>query len=87
MLEHKTYSPSWQPTCYGWTSVGVVMSLDAEQVKAQLKLVVDRRNKIAHEADIDPSYPGVRWPINEQDTESAVSFIERVGEAIHKVIM
>jgi hypothetical protein len=47
----------------------------------------DRRNKIAHEADMDPSYPGARWPISETDVNKALDFIEQLCEAIHVAVV
>ncbi len=69
-----------------WASVANIMNEQASFVKTTLKLLVDRRNKIAHEADIDPSYPGQRWPIGREDAEEALEFVERVGDAIHGVL-
>lgn len=69
-----------------WNAVSGKLGVDELSVKTQLKLIVDRRNKIAHEADIDPSYPGARWPITEQDVNSSIDFIEQVVEALHEVI-
>ncbi|MDE5122675.1 MAG: hypothetical protein O4965_22525 [Trichodesmium sp. St19_bin1] len=49
--------------------------------------MVERRNKIAHEADIDPSYNiGERWPIDEDMVNDAVNFIEGVVHSIHQVL-
>jgi hypothetical protein len=48
-------------------------------------MIVDRRNKIAHEADMDPANPGFRWPINQQMASDALDEIERVAEAVFKV--
>ncbi|NEQ62978.1 MAG: hypothetical protein F6K53_38690, partial [Moorea sp. SIO4A1] len=52
-----------------------------------LSIIVDRRNKIAHEADMYPTLGlGNRWPINEKLVNDAVDFIEQVVEGIHTVI-
>ncbi|WP_293063557.1 MULTISPECIES: HEPN domain-containing protein [unclassified Moorena] len=52
-----------------------------------MSIIVDRRNKIAHEADINPTLGlGDRWPINEKLVNDAVDFIEEVVESIHAVI-
>jgi len=48
-------------------------------------LIVDRRNQIAHEADLDPTNPGARWPINALLVDDTVDFIEKVGDAIYEV--
>ena len=75
-------------SCELWPSVASHLGLTAQGVKNQLRLIVDRRNKIAHEADLDPSYPGTesRWPISPSETTDAVDFIQDVCEAIHVVV-
>ncbi len=65
-----------------WREVAVRLSGSEALIKDQLRLIVERRNKIAHEADIDPSFPGARWPISLQDTLDSITFIERIGQAI-----
>ena len=69
-----------------WPQVAIKLSLPIQDVKNRLRLIVERRNKIAHEADLDPSYPGTRWPISSADVGSTVKFIEDICEAIHFVI-
>jgi hypothetical protein len=65
-----------------WNDVGSSIRENPRDIRDQLRLIVDRRNKIAHEADVDPSYPGQRWPIERKDTEDALAFVEKIGEAI-----
>lgn len=70
-----------------WEEVAKVMGRSAQDVKQQLSIIVDRRNKIAHEADIDPTLGlGNRWGINESLVNDAVDFIEQVVESIHSVL-
>ena len=45
-----------------WKDVAALMGMTPADLKTRIELVVDRRNKIAHEADIDPSFPGQRGP-------------------------
>ncbi len=66
-----------------WQALEGKMGIPANDLKEQLKLIVDRRNKIAHEADADPTYPGVRWPITYRDSTSATNFIERLVRALN----
>src|SRR3972149_739357 len=73
-------------SCELWLQVSIKLGLSTQDVKNQLRLIVERRNKIAHEADLDPSYPGTRWPISSADAGSTVQFIEDICEAIHSVI-
>lgn len=70
-----------------WQQVGAKMAVPEQAVKDQLKLIVDRRNKIAHEADLDPSYPNIRWPIHIADVDQSLKFLRRMCDAIHDSIV
>ncbi|MCU1530377.1 MAG: hypothetical protein JWP75_4140 [Frondihabitans sp.] len=65
-----------------WPAVGAALGNDAATAKATLKIIVDRRNKIAHEADLDPTQPGVRWPISDGIATDAVDKVEAIVRAI-----
>ena len=71
-----------------WNSVAVQLQSTSRDVRDRLRLVVDRRNKIVHEADSSPSYGqiGILWPLNATQTDDAVAFTESVAEAIHLVV-
>ncbi len=71
-----------------WDEVAIKMGKPARDIKQQLSSVVERRNKIAHEADIDPTYftLGKRWDIDELLINDAVEFIEQVIESIHQIL-
>jgi len=70
-----------------WNEVSLRMSLPTVDLRNRLRSIVDRRNKIAHEADVDPSFPGVRWPITANDAIGAMNFVEQICETIHLVIV
>ena len=72
--------------CTLWPSVASHLGTTDQDVRNELRLIVDRRNKITHEADLDPSYPGSRWPISRSDSIRAVDFIQNICEAIHSVV-
>lgn len=70
-----------------WDEVANKISKPAKDIKQQLNSIVDRRNKIAHEADIDPTFNiGDRWNIDEVLVGDAVDFIEQIVENIHQVL-
>ncbi|MEG4574786.1 HEPN domain-containing protein [Microcoleus sp. N3A4] len=70
-----------------WDEVANKISRPAQDIKQQLNSIVDRRNKIAHEADIDPTFNiGNRWNIDEVLVGDAVDFIEQIVESIHQVL-
>ena len=65
-----------------WPSLSARLGRSDRDIRDQLNLIVDRRNKIAHESDMDPSYPGQRWPISDSMVRAAVDFIDTLVEAI-----
>ncbi|MGD1806889.1 HEPN domain-containing protein [Dapis sp. BLCC M126] len=70
-----------------WLEVANIMGRTDKDIKQELKIIIDRRNKIAHEADIDPTLSlGNRWAIDEIMVGGAVNFIEQVVDSIHSII-
>ena len=67
--------------------MAIQMTKPAKDIKQQLTSIVDRRNKIAHEADIDPTFNiGSRWNIDDVLVGDAVDFIEMLVGSIHQVL-
>ena len=58
----------------------------AKALKAQLTQIVNRRNKIVHEADLQPAVPRTPWPISENDVLTVRSFIEKTVVYIHALM-
>lgn len=69
-----------------WPAIAAALHQDIKAVKSQLSLLVDRRNKIAHEADMDPTYPGQRWPVTSTDLTDAIMFVENLVLEIDKLL-
>ncbi|MEB3341382.1 hypothetical protein [Okeania sp.] len=75
-----------------WDEVGAQMGKpkpeDIKQIKEQLSWIVDRRDQIAHEVDIEPDYynKGERLPIDENMVNDTVDFIDQVVNSIHQVL-
>ena len=70
-------------SCELWVSVASKLNLKVEDVKKQLRLIIDRRNQIAHEADLDSrKLDGNRWSISPADTERIIDFVQGIGETI-----
>ena len=69
-----------------WNAVATHLGLTRQYIRERLTLIVGRRNQIAHEADIDPSYGGRLWPISFAMVDEAVVFIEQLGGAIHTTV-
>ncbi len=68
-----------------WDDVARILGASTKSVKTQLAAIADRRNKIAHEADMDPTNPGYRWPIDELLVREALDYIDKVAHAIFRV--
>ncbi len=75
-----------------WSEVALLLGMDRREVTETLTLIVQRRNKIAHEADVMPDYAGQivysdsRSPIDEDLVKGAVNFIERISETIYTIV-
>jgi hypothetical protein len=69
-----------------WDAIAADLGRSVQDVKQQFELIIDRRNKIAHEADMDPSFPNLRWPIDETVVNKSVGLIVSIAETIHRVI-
>jgi len=69
-----------------WDIVASSMSVPADEVKERLSLIVDRRNKIAHEADMNPSPYEERYSIDRKAVTDSVDFIVQVAHSIHAAI-
>ncbi|MBB3382058.1 MULTISPECIES: HEPN domain-containing protein [unclassified Rhizobium] len=62
-------------------------NVDKSSLMAQLKSIWKRRNKIAHEADVNPTLSGISlWPIDQADTEITVRFVEKLGQCLPNVV-
>lgn len=80
-------------TCKLWNEVALKfgathanVSAVTESVKKQLSIIVDCRNKIVHEGDLQPSVPRTPWPIDQADVTEVATFISKLVEAIDSVV-
>ena len=58
----------------------------AKNLKKNLSIIVERRNKITHEGDLQPSIPRTPWPITRADVSYVASFIEHLVRTIDKIV-
>ena len=70
-----------------WEEVARRVGTSASYVRDRLGLIVNRRNQIAHEADMNRSYPMARWHIDADMVAGIVDFIEQIAEAIYDVVV
>ncbi len=69
-----------------WEETAQILNKDPKDIILQIDLISDRRNQIVHQADIDPTYPNLRWPIDFSLVENSTKFIEDLCESIFEVI-
>lgn len=70
-----------------WERVAVIRGRSIAEDKASLKAAVDLRNRIAHEADVNPALGGIDlWPIYNADVEDLVGFLRAFGAAVASVV-
>lgn len=62
------------------------MQTNARNIRNQLEAIVDRRNKIAHEGDMQPSVPRTPWPIDHGQLITVRDFISSLVSAINVVV-
>lgn len=68
-----------------WQKIAVLMAMNENDVKSEMKLICNRRNQIVHEFDIDP-ISRTRQTIVPSDAKDSVDFIEKLGTAIFNLI-
>ena len=68
-----------------WSTISPVVGLCASDIKNKLALVVQRRNKIAHEADID-TVTNMKTEIDREIVDDVKSFIVKIVTAIDSLL-
>jgi hypothetical protein len=70
-----------------WDEVAKYLAITTKDIKQQLTLIVERRNKIVHEADMTPvQEKNEHWDIDAALVDNAVDFLEQVAETIARVV-
>lgn len=64
-----------------WLRVAARLGREAGEVRDHLNAIVSRRNMIAHEADMDPTWGRPR-PLDASEAEVALDFIQKLVDAI-----
>ena len=64
-----------------WQKIAIKMGMDDRTAKTTLKLIINRRNSIVHEADIDPS-TNQKYSISKDECQSITDFLSKCGEEI-----
>lgn len=68
-----------------WQKIATRMGMEESFVKTRLKLIVNRRNIIVHEADIDP-LTNQKYDLDKDESEAIVTFLFHCGNAIFELV-
>lgn len=68
-----------------WQKIATALHYDEKSLKTDLKLIVERRNKIVHEADINV-LDGSKLSIDTESSGKAISLLENLGTAIFNLV-
>lgn len=66
-----------------WSSVKDDMAMEPNDIVIKLGLIINRRNKIAHEADVSNHIDTNKNQIEREDVEDTFDFLERLAKSIH----
>ena len=78
--------PLWNAVAAKLGATPAVQVDAAKTLRRELSLIVDRRNKIAHEGDLQPGTPLTPWPIARPDVHYVSELIHRIVMAIDEII-
>jgi len=68
-----------------WQKIATSLGTSDLQARTRLKLIIDRRNAIVHEADIDLS-TNTKFAISKAESEGSLDFLEACGNAIATLV-
>lgn len=75
----------WNEIAKHYGATGADIKTNAGVLKAELSQIVNRRHKIVHEGDLQPSTPRVVWPITRPDVDHVKTVILRIVNGIEAV--
>lgn len=76
----------WNAVATHLGSPPATVTKKAKALRGQLSMIVERRNKIAHEGDMQPAAPRLPWPISQADMRTVSSFILEIVGAIDAIV-
>jgi hypothetical protein len=76
----------WNEVAFHFGATQANFVFETKSIKKQLAMIVDRRNKLVHEGDLQPSLPRIPWPIATEDVVEVKRFIEGVVGAIDSIV-
>lgn len=68
-----------------WQALAIATGIDQATLTTQLKTIINRRNQIVHESDLD-LVTGIRNNIDKTDIDDVITYIEKLSEAIFNAV-
>jgi hypothetical protein len=75
--------------CSLWNEVSLKLGASAATVttaagdlRKKLSVIVDRRNKLVHEADLQPTVPRIAWPISRSDLAEVGGIVSTIDAIV-----
>ena len=76
----------WNEVANALGATPAPMAAQTETIKRRLAAIVDRRNKIVHEGDMQPTTPREPWPIAASDVADVKALITSIVGAIDGIV-
>jgi hypothetical protein len=76
----------WNEIALAKGATDATKSASAKSLKKDLSIIVERRNKIVHEGDLQPSIPRTPWPITRADVSYVATYIEGLVGTIDSIV-
>lgn len=71
-----------------WDDISTAFGSIPTELKTKLTLVVDLRNRISHEGDLDPeTLTPISYDIDSQDVSETIEFIDKLGKALIEAVI
>lgn len=76
----------WNSIAVHQGATAVTKVAKAKSLKLGLSLIVERRNKIAHEGDLQPNLPRDPWPICRADVDHVATYVRNLVQSIEAIV-
>lgn len=76
----------WNEIAKHQGATGAGVKTFAAGLKLQLRQIIDRRNKIVHEGDLQPGIPRRPWPISRDDLDAVKATIGSIVSGIDAIV-
>jgi hypothetical protein len=70
-----------------WKRISESIGISDDVARNKLRLIVNRRNSVVHEADIDPVSRNTKLNITKQDSDDITDFLQLCGNAIANLVI